>query len=70
MTRLRGALEARERIAQFLFARLDDIDTIDDAAKGDDKSYRSHVRRIQKRRFEVATTDGYTVTWKEQTDAV
>ena len=54
-----------ETIAQFLFARLDDIDTIDDAAKDDDHSYRVHVRRIQRRRFEVATTDGYTVTWKD-----
>jgi hypothetical protein len=47
--------------AQFLFARLDDIDTASDMAKDNDKAYREHVERIQRRRFEVALTDGCTV---------
>lgn len=60
---LNAALEMREDIAQFLFARLDDIDTASDVAKLDDVAYRRIVERIIRRRFEVASTDGYTVTW-------
>ena len=56
-----------EEIAQFLFGLLDDIDTASDRAKGDDKAYREIVERIQRRRFEVATTDGYTVTLHPRT---
>jgi hypothetical protein len=55
-----------EAIAQHLFKLLDDIDTVDDMARDDDEGYRSMVRRIQKRRFEVATTDGYTVSFRPQ----
>lgn len=40
--------------AEFLFDRLDDIDTASDACKGDDAAYRQIVERIQARRFEVA----------------
>lgn len=48
--------------AQFLWKLLDDIDTASDIAKGDDNYYRGMVERIQRRRFEVGSTDGYTVT--------
>lgn len=53
-----------ESTAQFLFQLLDDIDTVSDMAKGDDAAYRRLVTEIQHRRFEVAETDGYTVTFK------
>lgn len=56
---LKTAHEDRE----FLFQLLDDIDTMDDAAKGDDGAFRAQVRRIHKKRFERATTDGYVVKW-------
>lgn len=49
-----------EGVARFLFDRLDDIDTLDDAAL-DDADFRRGARRIHRRRFEVASTDGYTV---------
>lgn len=53
-----------EQAAQFLWKLLDDIDTASDIAKSDDKSYREMVEKIQRRRFEVGTTDGYKVTFK------
>lgn len=53
-----------EKIAQFLWKLLDDIDTASDIAKSDDKAYREMVEKIQRRRFEVGTTDGYKVTFK------
>ena len=53
-----------EGIAHFLFALLDDIDTLDDMAKDSDHAFRTHVRNIVDRRFEVATTDGYKVAWR------
>ena len=58
------ALAARyEKVARFLFGVLDDIDTADDMAKADETLYRSLVRRYHAKRFLVATTDGYTLTW-------
>lgn len=53
---------ASEQSAQFLWKLLDDIDTASDIAKGDNEAYRSMVEKIQRRRFEVGTTDGQTVT--------
>lgn len=52
-----------EAAAQFLWKLLDDIDTLDDAARDDDVSFRKNCREIQRRRFEVGATDGYTVTF-------
>lgn len=52
-----------EGIAHFLFGLLDDIDTAADIAKGDHRLYREMVERIHRRRFEVASTDGYAVTF-------
>lgn len=50
-----------EKAARFLFDLLDDIDTVSDMAKDNDAGYREAVERIQRRRFDVAKTDGYTV---------
>tara|TARA_R110000744_G_scaffold69841_1_gene141535 strand:+ start:1722 stop:1994 length:273 start_codon:yes stop_codon:yes gene_type:complete len=50
-------------IAQFLFALLDDIDTAEDIAKGDDAMFRGLARSAFLKRFKVATTDGYGVTF-------
>ena len=55
-----------EKAARFLFDRLDDIDTLDDACKGDDHAFREQVRRVQRRRFEVASTDGFSVTFRQE----
>lgn len=63
---IQTAPDPRIAAADFLFALLDDIDTVSDAVKSDDGAYRKMVERIQRRRFEVATTDGYSVTFKER----
>jgi hypothetical protein len=48
--------------AIFLFGLLDDIDTVSDIAKSNDKAYRRMVEKIQNRRWECGmTTDGYKV---------
>ena len=52
-----------QEIAEFLFALLDDIDTASDVAKSDDARYRQMVEKIQRQRFEVASTDGHAVTF-------
>lgn len=54
-------------IAHFLFQLLDDIDKIDDIAKGNDDQYRRLIRRINRRRFEVGATDGYNVWFHPET---
>lgn len=59
-----------EAAARFLFDLLDDIDTAEDMAKADDAVYREIVKQLHRRRFEVADTDGYAVTFKEKRDAI
>ncbi len=54
-------MESWEEAARFFYSLLDDIDTADDIAKSNDDFYRKRVRHIHNRRFEVATTDGYSV---------
>ena len=49
--------------ADFLFYLLDEIDTAGDIAKSDDRAYRAIVEKLHRRRFEIADTDGYTVTF-------
>lgn len=61
--------DPRVAAADFLFGLLDDIDTAEDIAKSDDAAFRIMVHRLHRRRFEVATTDGYTVTFKERLSA-
>ena len=53
--------DPRLAAAEFLFALLDDIDTASDIAKSDDAIYRTLVHRLNRKRFEVASTDGYSV---------
>lgn len=52
-----------ETTATAFWDLLDAIDTVSDMAKGDDAGYRRAVERLHRRRFEYATTDGYTLTW-------
>ena len=54
-----------KEIANFLFGLLDDIDTAEDIAKNDDKWFRKMAHKAHRRRFEVATTDGYSVTFNK-----
>ena len=42
-----------------LWSLLDDVDTADDIAKGNDELYRKLAYKAQKKRFEVLTSDGY-----------
>ena len=50
-----------ETIALHLFYLLDDIDTAGDIYKEDLRGYREAVESRHRRRFDVATTDGYGV---------
>ena len=54
-----------EWIATQLWDLLDDIDTISDMVKGDDKAYRKGVERIQRERFKYADSNGYVLAWKD-----
>lgn len=65
LVRLRVENEQLKEVALFLYAVLDDIDTVDDIAKADEAYYRESVRKLHKKRFEVAETDGHTVTFKK-----
>ncbi len=49
-------------ISVFLWSLLDNIDTTSGIA--DEVAYRIHVERIQKRRFEVSTSEGFDITFK------
>ena len=54
-----------EKIAGWLYAILDDIDTASDHAKSNDAKYREVVERLQRLRGEVAASfDGQTLTWR------
>lgn len=55
--------EEWEAVAGYLFRLLDDIDTLDDSCRENDHAFRECVRHVQRRRFEVATTDGYKVSF-------
>jgi len=55
-----------EEIARALYALLDDCDTADDIAKGNDQMFRSLVRKAHKERFRFGVTDGYSVSFNVQ----
>lgn len=59
-------IEWEER-ASFLWKLLDDIDTLDDECRNNHMRFRARVRAAQQRRKEVATSDGYVLTWKNDT---
>lgn len=44
---------------EFLWQLLDEIDTAGDIARDNDAAYRQYVERLQRRRHERVTTDGY-----------
>lgn len=51
--------------AEALYQLLDDIDTADDMAKGNDAHYRAIVHSIQKRKDRYAySPDGYKLIWR------
>ncbi len=47
-----------------LWNLLDNIDTAEDMAKGDDAAFRRLTRRFYRRRFEVAHSDGYGLWYR------
>lgn len=57
-----------EDIALELFSLLDNIDTLDDVCRDDDRLFRELVRREAAKRFDYATTDGYSVELKTGVD--
>lgn len=48
--------------AAALWALLDDIDTLDDMAKGDDAAFREHVRNVQQKRFRIMSGEDWEAT--------
>lgn len=52
-----------EGVGRFLFDLLDEIDTANDRAKGNDAAFRQIVNLLHPRRFQVASTDGYNLRW-------
>jgi hypothetical protein len=58
---LRAENERLEEVGQYLWRLLDNIDTLDDACKGDDVVFRDATRKEQRKRFNAGGTDGYTV---------
>ena len=50
--------------AEFLFGLLDNIDTAEDVAKSNDEAFRRMVHKHHRRRFDIATTDGYSLIFK------
>lgn len=59
-----------EKIATQLWKLLDDIDTADDIAKSNHGAYRDLVRAAAKRRFDLADSDGYQLSWRPSPDNV
>ena len=57
------------KIAEWLYAVIDDIDTASDHAKGDNARYREVVEKLQRLRGEVGVSfDGQTVTWRNPSE--
>lgn len=48
--------------ARKLWMLLDDIDTLDDACRDDDRGFRAHVRKVQQKRFEICPNPDGGVT--------
>lgn len=64
LTAAQAEIERLKEHRQFLWDLLDNIDTLDDACKEHDKSFRERAYRQQRRRYEISSSDGYTVTFK------
>lgn len=53
-------MDITEKVIEYLWQIIDDIDTTSDMAKGNDVVYRNKVERLQKKRWRTGiTTDGY-----------
>lgn len=48
-------------IAEKLWQLLDDIDTIDDIVKSNEKAYRDNIRKKVAERFKYLSSDGYNL---------
>ena len=51
---------------EFLWGLLDDIDTVGDMAKDNDKVYRTMVEKIHPKRQQVAESNGYKIFIKDR----
>lgn len=58
-----------ELAALRLWKLLDDIDTLDDAAKVYDKAFRDAVRKVQRKRFEIIDGAEYEARLPKYGDA-
>ena len=58
-------LEEAKKTIEYLWDLLDDIDTVSDIAKEDDKLYRRLVESHQRKRFDIGITcDGYELNFE------
>lgn len=58
-----GPSRSWQEIAEHLFQLLDDIDTASDMFKPEHTDFYRYVMRKANARFEVATSDGYNLTF-------
>ena len=52
--------------AEALWQLLDNIDTLDDSCRDNDAAFRRSAVRLSKMRFEMADSDGYSLTWNNK----
>ena len=66
ITEIKDATKLQAMVTD-LWRLLDDIDTLDDACKSNDESFRNLVRDTQKKRHSVLTSDGYNLHLPDST---
>ncbi len=55
-------MDEKEKVIEYLWQIIDDIDTASDIAKSNDVAYRNMVEKLQKKRWKTGiTSDGHTL---------
>ena len=54
------------KMIEMLWMLLDDIDTLDDACRGDDARFRKRAYQIQQKRHDIIGSDGYRLIMKDR----
>ena len=56
--------EKLQKMVNMLWMLLDDIDTLDDACRGDDARFRKLAYQVQQKRHGIVSSDGYKLIFK------
>ena len=56
--------EKLQKMVNMLWMLLDDIDTLDDACRGDDSRFRKRAYQVQQKRHDIVGSDGYRLILK------